>query len=305
MPDSSPPTSGPVLCVHRGALGDTLLTIPLLGALRRRAPGRELHFAGFAPWAEILQRHGVVDRAFSSEDLRLWALAAGGPRAESVRERLGSYSWIVGDGFEERWIAGLPARTDRLETRPRPGKGPAAAQLVQQLEDAIEAEARAPATLVERRPPSSREPIVSLHPGAGGRLKRWPLDRWLELARILKAEGFVVRVISGEAETDLEAPLRAAMDGAELLVRPSVEALEQALGEARAHAGNDSGVTHLAAALRVPTVAVFGPTDPALWAPDAPWVEVVGGHFPGRPPDARVEDVAAAVRRAAEGAGTL
>ena len=305
MPDPSPPTSGPVLCVRRGALGDTLLTIPLLRALRRRAPGHELHFAGFAPWAELLRRHGVVERAFSSEDLELWALAAGGARAGPVRQRLRPYSWIVGDGLEERWFSGLPARTDRLETRPRPGEGPAAAQLARQLEGVSDAEARAPATLVERRPPPSPEPIVSLHPGAGGRIKRWPLDRWLELARALRAEGFVVRAIVGEAEPDLEAPLRAALDDTEVLVRPSVEVLERALGEARAHAGNDSGVTHLAAALRVPTVAVFGPTDPAVWAPAAPWVEVVGEHVPGRPPDVGVGDVTEAIRNAVGGARAL
>lgn len=298
MPDP-PLASGPVLCVRRGGLGDTLLTIPLLGALRRRARGRQLHFAGFLEWARLLQRHRVVDRAFSSEDLELWALAAGGERAARVRERLGGYSWIVGDGFEAHWLAGLPARVDRLETRPRSGGGPAAAQLVRRLAGADDEEARAPATLRERRPAPAREPVVTLHPGAGGRIKRWPLERWLELACILRAEGILVRTILGEAEADLEEPLRAAMGPDELLVRPPLEELEGALGEALAHAGNDSGVTHLAAALRVPTVAVFGPTDPDVWAPAAPWVRVVGRHVPGWPPSAPVREVALAILDAA------
>src|SRR4030095_7672823 len=64
-----------VLVVRRGGLGDTLLMAPLLRALRRRHPGRGLHFAGVREFAEILLQHGVVDRVLSSEDL---ARGAGG-----------------------------------------------------------------------------------------------------------------------------------------------------------------------------------------------------------------------------------
>ena len=61
--------SGRVLCVRRGALGDTLLMIPALRALRAAFPDRRLEFAGNLDFAVLLERYGVVDRAFSSEDL--------------------------------------------------------------------------------------------------------------------------------------------------------------------------------------------------------------------------------------------
>ena len=52
----------------------------------------------------------------------------------------------------------------------------------------------------------------------------------------------------------------------------------QSLQQCRCYLGNDSGITHLAAMLSVPTVAIFGPTDPKIWRPVGPFVKVIHGH---------------------------
>ena len=75
----------------------------------------------------------------------------------------------------------------------------------------------------------------------------------------------------------------------------STAALVTSLRSARALVGNDSGVTHLAALVRVPTVAVFGPTEPRVWAPQGAHVRVVGDPGSGAP-DVAVERVLAALR---------
>jgi ADP-heptose:LPS heptosyltransferase len=50
------------------------------------------------------------------------------------------------------------------------------------------------------------------------------------------------------------------------------------LQQCRCYLGNDSGITHLAAMLGVPTVAIFGPTDPKIWRPMGPFVKVIQGY---------------------------
>jgi ADP-heptose:LPS heptosyltransferase len=68
------------------------------------------------------------------------------------------------------------------------------------------------------------------------------------------------------------------------------------LAGARLYIGNDSGITHLAAAVATPVVALFGPSDPAVWAPRGPHVRILATQTPGEPMDRlSIEQVVAAV----------
>ncbi|HSW50494.1 MAG TPA: glycosyltransferase family 9 protein, partial [Bryobacteraceae bacterium] len=72
------------------------------------------------------------------------------------------------------------------------------------------------------------------------------------------------------------------VDGVE--VEPAIDDLHELacrLAQARLYIGNDSGITHLAAASGVPVLALFGPTDPAVWAPRGPNVRVIATERPG------------------------
>lgn len=128
--------------------------------------------------------------------------------------------------------------------------------------------------------------FVAIHPGSGSSAKNWPLDRFLEAARRL-AGGRPWLLAAGPAEDGLAAPPEA------LLARewhPRV--LGAALARAALFLGNDSGVTHLAAATGAPTLALFGPTDPALWAPVGPRVRTLrapSGSLAELPLDAVIE----------------
>jgi len=104
--------------------------------------------------------------------------------------------------------------------------------------------------------------LIVLHPGAGGRRKCWPSDRFAALARLLEAEGFATAIALGPAEQDL-AP---AFAGLRLIRDWPLSRIAALLAAATAYVGNDSGVSHLAARL-CPTLALFGPTNPAVWAP--------------------------------------
>lgn len=108
-----------------------------------------------------------------------------------------------------------------------------------------------------------------IQPFSGSARKNWPLERYRELARALGAR-MPVRWCAGPEE-----PLEGAVRFADL------HELACWLAGARLYIGNDSGITHLAAATGAPVVALFGPTDPAVWAPRGPRVEIVATAEPG------------------------
>jgi ADP-heptose:LPS heptosyltransferase len=125
----------------------------------------------------------------------------------------------------------------------------------------------APVPAIPRLPglTADRGDFVVMHPFSGSASKNWPLDRYRELAR---RSPYPVRWCAGPEETLAEA------------VRiDDLRELACWMAGARLYIGNDSGITHLAAASGVPVVAIFGPTDPAVWAPRGPNVQVVEGKL--------------------------
>lgn len=108
-----------------------------------------------------------------------------------------------------------------------------------------------------------RGDFAVIHPFSGSARKNWPLNKYREVAARL---GLPVRWCAGPEESLPEA-------------RRFENLYELAcwLRSARLYIGNDSGITHLAAAVGTPVVAIFGATDPAAWAPRGERIRVVSG----------------------------
>jgi ADP-heptose:LPS heptosyltransferase len=145
--------------------------------------------------------------------------------------------------------------------------------------------------------------VVALHPGSGGAAKCWPPPRFAALAARLWQAGLLPLLIAGPADEAVLARLLAEIaplaahpapsspSSAPLArpVRPLPSVLPVArdlplpvlagvLARCHAFVGNDAGVSHLAALVGCPTLALFGPTDPAVWAPVGRHVRVVRAH---------------------------
>lgn len=247
-----------VLVLRRGGLGDSLLMLPLLRALRRTRPGAALHFAGASECGELFCRRGVVDAARSAEDLELW-------HAGRARLRLAGYGVVVGDEPSlatlpidvTRVVAGVPVARQWLAQAGLDGRWP---------DDGWLAPPRA----------FGGDGGVVLAPGSGGRAKCWPSPRWLELAALLGARP--IMVVVGPVEIERDDPRRWPWPvPVTFVVGRRVADLAADLAAAAAFVGNDSGTTHLAAAVGTPTVALFGPTEPLVWAPAGPHVRVLRG----------------------------
>jgi ADP-heptose:LPS heptosyltransferase len=131
---------------------------------------------------------------------------------------------------------------------------------------------------------------LAVHPGSGSRTKNWPFDRFVEAARRLSA-GRPWLLLLGPAEQALVPPPDAVVARDVPLRR-----LGATLARAGLFVGNDSGASHLAAACGTRTLALFGPTDPAQWAPVGRQASVVRAAT-GRLEDLDVDEVVAAAGR--------
>ncbi|MCL4544707.1 MAG: glycosyltransferase family 9 protein [Chloroflexi bacterium] len=116
----------------------------------------------------------------------------------------------------------------------------------------------------------SGEPYVLLHPGAGAPVKLWSAQAWSRVARgIAEDYGLRTVVVSGPQEEQLTAHIAHLAPEAALAVPPplSLDALAALMQGARAVLGVDSGPLHLAAALDVPSIRLFGPADARVFGP--------------------------------------
>ncbi|MBD3222820.1 hypothetical protein GF314_16455 [bacterium] len=137
-------------------------------------------------------------------------------------------------------------------------------------------------------------PFWALHPGAGKRQNVWPPERFATVAAAVARRGVPVLVLHGPADgrevAALSARLTPSAGDAPVVVAPSLSVGTTAAIIARADRFlcNDTGVMHVAGALGTPTVALFGPTDPALWKP--PGEQVIALRAPSRRDDPRGEE---------------
>ena len=124
-----------------------------------------------------------------------------------------------------------------------------------------------------------------LHPGSGSPKKVWPPQKMARVAEALMREkGLFPIVIEGPADGVPCQELLSAIKGEGLLLRsPHLRELAALLSLASLYVGNDSGISHLAASVGAPTLVLFGPTDPHIWAPRGERVRWIWGKTPCAP----------------------
>ncbi len=248
--------------IRPGAIGDCILSLPAIEHLRTDylevwVPSHSVPLVRFA---------GAV-RSIAATGLELVGIPDRAPPAEALA-RLAAFDEIVSwygtaNADFRAAVAGLPLRFLTALPDERAGLHAADFYLAQ-------AGGRGAAIPRIACPPGEGGHAV-IHPFSGSARKRWPLERYRELARLLETR-VPVKWCAGP-EDQLEGAVRFA----------DLYELGCWLAGASLYVGNDSGITHLAAAAGAPVVALFGPTDPAVWAPRGPRVRVVATARPGEP----------------------
>ncbi len=268
-----------ILAVRGGALGDFILTLPALQQLRRAAGHLELLTR--PAYGRFARDFGIVSgwRALNAPDATGLTVAGGG-LSPSWQQWLGGFdavvSWVPDpDGVFQEQIRRCGVADFHQADARCSGPGPAAQQLSAGLPLwAREAHPAPPFCLFEdcTTPPESN--LIAFHPGSGSARKNWPLERWLmvlpELQRLRPACRWLV--ITGEVEAGILPGLHRDLERSglpwESLHDLDLTFLAQRLRPCRAFFGHDSGISHLAAACGVSCHLLFGPTDPAIWAPE-------------------------------------
>jgi len=279
-----------LLALRALGLGDFLTGVPALRALRRAAPEHELWLAAPPVLTPLVELADCVDAVVPTQELQPvpWHgpppeiavdLHGNGPPTKELLLRLGPARLVAFAGPHGcgGWHAGPAWRRDEHERRRW-------CRLVTE-EFAVTADPDDVRIAAPAATPPRRDAVV-IHPGAASGSRRWPPERWVAVARELTRTGHDVVLTGGPGEQPLVDAVRRAAG----LVRDAT-AVDRSLGElagliacARLVACGDTGIAHLATALGVPSVLLFGPTPPAWWGPPAgPHRVLWHGTAPGDP----------------------
>jgi heptosyltransferase-3 len=241
-----------VLVLRPGALGDALLAVPALRALHRAY--RPLKLGSHPGAARLLATLGEVDAGLPFDDRSL--------------------SWVFSPEPREAFIAWtgatLNGATLCVPSRPPAMDRHCARHLLESLEP-LGIDLTWDDTPLQVSSFVSDE--VLIHTGSGSPNKNWPPEHFAAVVRALRLP---VRLVVGEADGASADALDASL-GLRLprLEHPPLEHLAARLTGCRGYLGNDSGISHLAGLCGAPTLALFGPTDPRVWHPLGPHVEVL------------------------------
>jgi len=279
------------LLIRFGGLGDLLVALPSIRLLRGKYPEAHLILACREEYGALLLGAGVVDEIVSQDSRLITPLFSGKTEAQQVlSDWLGSFELIMGwnHGRKKHFISvpkgsALPAGIHFIHADPwvsgqlsRFFFRKTAEVLGESGVPSIEDWARLPADRVQRTEilgrfysPEGKKPYAVVHPGSGSENKRWPLRNFLQVISRLGARGVPGALVTGEAEERLEAEIERSVlpHGWSWIRRPCLSALASLLSESAIYLGNDSGVTHLAAAYGTEVVALFRRDLAFAWKP--------------------------------------
>jgi heptosyltransferase-2 len=289
-----------ILIWHQGALGDLLLAAPALAAISRHYSQARLTGLGHPERWGLLAESLPLDEVWDSGEGQWASLFGDGTLPLRLQERLARFQLAllfsprlqttIRDRLQK---AGIPV-VHWLPSFPETGTEAVAALQARHLASLGLHYLPAPFKLVVSDNPAEEPaelpgpgPWLVVAPGSGQARKNWPLSHYYEVSRAL-AWQFSLKVmwLAGPAEKAtlpyLEALAQA--QGQILVANRPLAQVARILSRCRLYLGNDSGLTHLAAAVAGPDVlALFGPTDPRVWAPPGPHVHTLLAPCPQAP----------------------
>ena len=259
-----------VTLIFPGALGDFLLALPALRALRARHARARLTAVVNAPLVSLARLAAIGDEVASLDAAWSVWLFGGSVPPPWVAGRPTIYSWLGSGDPGTRARLTQAARAAHFFAIERGAGSEHAAVAYAQAVGAPAGFAELgkagrlcppPSPVADRIHAALRPPVLAIHPGAGARRKRWALGGFVEVADWWRRRGGSVLEVAGPAEAGVEA-----LRGALLRDLPLAD-LAAVLAPAALYVGNDSGVSHLAGAVGAAGLVLFGPTQARRWRP--------------------------------------
>jgi heptosyltransferase-2 len=295
---------GKILVIRGGAIGDFILTLPAIAAMRSQFPQAHLEVLGYPHIIQLAMAGGLVDRASSIEARSLAGFfARNGALSEDLADYFSEFDLIISylydpdEIFKTNIARCSPAQFIACPHRPdERARLHACKAYLKPLERLAIFEADpvprlvispanqappvsttevAPADAASRSQPRFR---LALHPGSGSDRKNWPEQRWATLLqKLVDQTPFDLLLVGGEAEGERLQRLAAALPPVRTRVAQSVPLAELArmLARSRGFIGHDSGISHLAAALGLPVLVLWGTTIEEVWRPPSEKVKLL------------------------------
>jgi heptosyltransferase-2 len=278
-------SKGKILVIRGGAIGDFILTLPAIAALRGQFPEAHLEVLGYPHIAQLAQAGGLVDRVQPIEARALAGFfARNGELSEDLRDYFSEFNIIVSYLFDPdvifktnvgrclhgQFIAG-PHRPDESQ------RVHATEVYLKPLER-LAIFAADPVPRLQVQPIRASHQVLALHPGSGSERKNWPEGRWAELLRqLVESTQLNLLLVGGEAEGERLKRLADPLPGARFEMACSLPLVELAarLRSCSAYAGHDSGISHLAAALGLPSLVLWAETAEDVWRPQGKRVTIL------------------------------
>jgi ADP-heptose:LPS heptosyltransferase len=286
-----------ILVVHSGGIGDLLLALPALRAFRRAFPEASLELMGFPERLSLIAQDLEANSLHSIDQSGMaYFYAEEGFLPPRLVDFFSSFSTalILGQSqaqtlSENLKRTGLKRVIHLPSFPPEGGEMHVSDYLVQSLRPfgiegpRLSYPLRLPGEAIsfaddflKRIGWKKGKRVLAIHPGSGSPAKNWNPQKFAFVADWAYQHALIF-LIFGPAH-DGKDEVQQAMKKAnpfiiDLLPLPMLAAI---LRSCTVYLGNDSGITHLAAMLGTPTLAIFGPTDPAVWGPRGPKVQIIG-----------------------------
>jgi ADP-heptose:LPS heptosyltransferase len=278
-----------ILIMRGGAIGDFLLTLPVIAALKQNFPGAHIEILGYPRIAALAVAGGLADLVRSVESPTLAGFFAADADLDP--------DWLKFFSKFDLFVSFLHDPQRILETnikrvshgrylcgphRPDEKANLHATNVFLKPLETIGIHDADP--VPHLRIPFSTEGLLSagdwiaLHPGSGSAQKNWPAERWIQLLeRFLKTTHWRFLLVGGEAESDRLGTLFAQVTSERITPAQNLPLplLAQRLSQCKLFLGHDSGISHLAAALGIPGMVLWGPTNSHIWRPRSQNFEVL------------------------------
>lgn len=279
------PARGKILVIRGGAIGDFILTLPVFSALRQQFPGTHIEVLGYPHIANLALAGKLVEQVRSIEARPLARFfARGGDLSDELRDYFSNFAIIISylydpDKIFETNVARC-SKAQFLAGPHRPNENEllhATKTFLQPLERlAIFCADATPRLLLDEQISTRNQ--IALHPGSGSERKNWPETKWAGLIeRLIRETPFNLLLVGGEAEGARLRNLSKGLPENRLEVAENLPLVELAsrLRACASFVGHDSGISHLAAALSLPSVILWGETSEAIWRPCNPRSRIV------------------------------
>lgn len=268
-----------LLIVHLGALGDLLLSRPALLAIRRSFPSAKISLLGYPHILCLLNKELRIDNIYSADGSFLISLYTG--KKIDFWKKFDQIIFFL--HYRLKWegvLKRLNKKVFFIKPFPKEGSIHVTVYQQQQLRSyGIKYNLDFIPLNLDNFHDISKVPQILIHPGSGSPKKNWPEEKILYLIKDFSNMADV-GIIIGPAQWNTKTHSTGQTDknmAKNIMVLDSLPLpkLAKSISKARVFIGNDSGITHLAAAVGIPTIALFGPTDPRVWSPWGRDVKVI------------------------------